>query len=99
MRNDGCGYDSCPCRGVNFIVCGGLGGGADAVYCVDGKRVRIVGSEVMTSSASPEQVFKLEMYLLDRYASYLRWRGERPYVRSIPVSPFDYSLPLTRAAS
>jgi hypothetical protein len=90
MRNSGCGYDSCPCRGVHFIVCGG----DDAVYCVDGKRVRVVGSLVMTPSATPEQVFKLEMHLLDSYAHYLRWRGERPYLREIPVSPFTYSLPL-----
>jgi hypothetical protein len=91
MRNSGCGYDSCPCRGVHFIS----GNGVDADYCVDGKRVRLsAGSLVLTPSATEQQVFKLEMHLLDDYARYLRWRGEQPWRREVPVSPFNHSLPL-----
>jgi hypothetical protein len=93
--DSGCGYHSCPCRGVNFIV-GGLGSWE---YCVDGKRVRVSDdSRVETVSATEAQIVKLELYLLDNYAEYLRWRYDpaRGWRREVPISPFGWVYPLLR---
>jgi hypothetical protein len=93
MKNYGCGYDSCPCRGVHFIA----GGGLDADYCVDGKRVCLGSdSRVLTPSASEAQVVKLELWLLDEFARYLVWHHNTPYMRNEPLSAFSWSYPLTR---
>jgi hypothetical protein len=91
----GCGYRSCPCRGVHFISCGGVT--LDTDYCVDGQRVRVSkDSRILSSCATEVQIVKLELWLLDQYADYLRWRYTRSYGRDLPVAPFDSYYPLVR---
>ena len=96
MKNDGCGYDSCPCKGVNFIS-GGLG---RTDYCVDGKRITLDDAgRVLSRSASAGQVEQLGLGLLARYAQYCIWHtGQvQRFGADFPaLSPFGGSYPLER---
>lgn len=84
-----CGYDSCPCRGINFISRGGIGP-LSTDYCVDGKRVRIVDGEPL-----PARIFT---YALDKYAVFLIWHTENRSAGKIldrAPEPFEYTREVT----
>ena len=68
-----CGYGSCPCRGVHFIVGGGPRN--DSEYCVDGVRVRI-DEDGTIRRATPEQADKLMVFFAAEHAEYVKWHGE-----------------------
>ena len=76
-----CGYDPCPCRGINFIS----GDGKTADYCENGKRVRVIKNEPI-----PRSLF---LYQLEKYADFLRWHQEKKesYGLGTP-EPFAYIM-------
>jgi len=73
-----CGYESCTCRGINFIS----GDGTNLDFCDNGKRVQTRNKLV------PRSIF---LHQLDKYAEYCRWHQQNELVRStVPLSPFEY---------
>ena len=93
MKNTGCGYDSCPCRGIHFIVRGFI----DSDYCIDGKRVRVRHGDPVVAFATPEQAERLGIWFLDQYARYIKWHVEQNRKHPawlMQLQPFDHQYPL-----
>ena len=86
-----CGYDSCPCVGVNFIST--YQGRVN--YCVNGKRLLVDArvSMVLTPSATLDQVARLERYLLECRSKYVEYHT-RNYPGA-PLQPAPFDLPLS----
>jgi len=95
MRTGGCGYEPCPCWGIHFIS----GYKDESDYCIDGKRVTL-RDDGLIWRATKSEALRLQSFLLEDYADYLRGRGRYNWRQhlSAPVCPFGYPLPLRWAA-
>lgn len=92
----GCGYESCPCRGVHFIS----RYREETDYCVDGKRVSI-GDDGMAVyfSTTLDDLKALDLYHLEQYAKYCAWHSskkrENPAVYGdMVLQPFERPYPV-----
>ena len=93
---EGCGYESCSCRGVNFIS----RYREETDYCVNGKRVSI-GDDGGAAYYSTNQsdLDAIDLFHLEQYAKYCYWHSkqkrEKPDVYGdMVLQPFEHPFPV-----
>ena len=93
---EGCGYESCPCRGVHFIS----RYREETDYCVNGKRVS-VGDDGMAlySSTTLADLEALNLFSLEQYAKYCAWHVEQKTTKpdiygDMVLQPFERPYPV-----
>jgi hypothetical protein len=97
VKSHGCGYDPCPCCGINFISRYQYDDDIASDYCIDGKRVTLRDSSPLVHRATAEEVNRLSIFLLQRYADYIQWHvanKQKAPNWSVSLQPFNYPWPL-----
>jgi hypothetical protein len=63
-------------------------------YCIGGHRVNLTDDSVVTTwDATPAEVEKLRLYLLDEYAAYLLWHCEQWHdSNEVPLQSFRHAV-------